>query len=68
MIEFTSRAQVEALLEMFGGEDANIVVEELDDEAHSGPGLYAYYPDCSEEGSILLDPPKDDDEARRRGG
>ena len=63
MIEFTSRAQVEALLEMFGGTDTAIAVARLDDGGHSGPGLYGYYsdhPEWGEESSILLDPPDDE--------
>jgi hypothetical protein len=61
MIEFRSRAQVQALLEMFAGGDATIAVERFGmerDEAHSGPGLYGYHPGHPEEGSVLLDPPK----------
>lgn len=57
MIEFT-KPQVEALLEMFGGDDETMIaVERWGDEAHSGSGLYGYHSDYPNEGSILLDPP-----------
>lgn len=44
--------QAQDLLEMFGGEEATIVVEYGD--GHSGPGLYAYHEEYPEEGSVFL--------------
>ncbi len=45
------------LLEFFGGDtDTEISVIEVkaDDPNHSGPGLYAYYSEYPEEGTMLL--------------
>lgn len=44
------------LLEFFGDEEDEMEVIEVgrDDPNHSGPGLYAYYRDYPEEGSVLL--------------
>lgn len=58
-LEF-GREQATALVEFFGGDDECVInVEVFGKEAHSGPGLYAYYAEYPDEGCILLDPPKD---------
>lgn len=49
-----NRQQAEQLLQMFGGEDASVVVEHVDD-GHSGPGLYAWFEDYPDEGGMFLD-------------
>ena len=46
--------QAKDLLDFFGGADGEVAVEEVDAGGHSGHGLYAYCPDCPEEGSIIL--------------
>lgn len=48
--------QAKDLLEMFGGEDTEIVVERVysKETSHSGPGLYAYLVDYPDEGSQFL--------------
>jgi hypothetical protein len=52
--------QAEALVEFFGGDEEVIVnVDRWGPDAHSGPGLYAYFEKYPEEGSVLLDAPKD---------
>lgn len=43
------------LLALFGGEDAEISVQ-FCEQGHDGPGLYAHFSDCPEEGSMRLDP------------
>lgn len=45
--------QAETLLEIFGGEDAEVVVKEFK-EGYSGPGLYAYFDGHPEEGASFL--------------
>ena len=46
--------QAKELLDFFGGEDGEVVVLEGDDSHHSGPGLYAYFTACPDEGAIFL--------------
>lgn len=47
--------QAIALLGVFGGEETQIKVIEVDDDhGHSGQGLYAYYAEYPEEGTIFL--------------
>ena len=47
--------QAKALLEAFGKDtDATIIVSIGDGTSHSGPGLYAHYEACAEEGSLFL--------------
>jgi hypothetical protein len=49
--------EVKDLLEFFGGdEETEISVIEVkeEDPNHSGPGLYAYYSEYPDEGSMLL--------------
>ena len=46
--------QAQRLLDFFGGEDADILVE-WHDKGHSGPGVYAWLAEYPEEGSIMLD-------------
>jgi len=48
--------QAKDLLEMFGDEDSEIVVEHVRGKtaAHSGSGLYAHYVDDTREGSQFL--------------
>jgi hypothetical protein len=47
--------QATDLLVMFGGEPTEItLMNATGEQAHSGPGLYAYYTDLPEEGSIHL--------------
>ena len=47
--------QAKNLLEAFGGDEETIItVEEGTKEWHSGPGLYAIYEACPEEGALFL--------------
>jgi len=46
--------QATDLLAMFGGEPAEITLALWGDEGHDGPGLYAWYTDFPEEGSVNL--------------
>lgn len=49
--------QAKMLLESFGEDNETIViVEEVNksEKSHSGPGLYAYYEDYPDEGSVFL--------------
>ena len=50
--------QAQTLLEMFGGEDTLITVDECD-TGHSGPGVYAYSTEYPDEGSTFLAPEPD---------
>lgn len=44
-----------ALLEMFHCEDELVIAEWMDDH-EDGPGLYAYYSEYPDEGSLSLEP------------
>jgi hypothetical protein len=47
--------QARQLLEFFGGEDAEVTLNDTQLNMHSGPGLYAWIKEHPEEGSIKLD-------------
>lgn len=60
--------QIKALLEMSessGDPECydTLVLQIGDDRAHSGPGLYAYFDECREEGAIFIG--KDDEDQAR---
>jgi len=51
-LEFTLE-QARTLVKAFGGDDETTVAV-IEGDGHSGPGLYAHYPDCPGEGSVFL--------------
>lgn len=55
MVELTL-AQAKAIVAMFGGdEDPDVTISVRDGKiGHSGPGLYAWFTDLAEEGSVFL--------------
>lgn len=66
-IEFTLR-QAEALVEVFGGHDAEVsVMERPAAWADMDPGLYAYFTEYPDEGSIYLGPTEVDDDLAMHG-
>ena len=46
--------QAQKILEIFGGEDAEVTIIEGDEKYHSGKGLYAYFTELPEEGAFYL--------------
>ena len=55
-MEFTLK-QAKELISLFGeDEECEITVVEVgsDEQSHSGPGLYAYYSEYPDEGSMFL--------------
>ncbi|MBI5749408.1 MAG: hypothetical protein HZA00_09815 [Nitrospinae bacterium] len=45
---------IKELLNFFGGEDAEVTVEEVNNDGHSGKGLYVFFDEYPEEGSVFL--------------
>lgn len=60
--------QIRALLEMADSsgepEGDELIIVKGDDACHSGPGLYAYFSECPEEGASFIG---DDEEDQQRG-
>ncbi|QEU28812.1 hypothetical protein [Pseudomonas luteola] len=59
--------QLKALLEMSessGDPECydTLVIMKGDERGHSGPGLYAYFQECAEEGAIFIGVDEEDDE------
>jgi len=66
-LEITLR-QAEALVEVFGGHDALVsVIERPEAWTNMDPGLYAYFSEYPEEGSLYLGPTDVDDDLAMNG-
>lgn len=66
-LEITLR-QAEALVEVFGGHDALVsVIERPEAWSNMDPGLYAYFSEYPEEGSLYLGPTDVDDDLAMNG-
>lgn len=53
IMKFTLK-EAQELFDFFGGEDAEVTVEEVNNDGHSGKGLYAFFTEYPEEGSVFL--------------